>query len=66
MAQKNAEIMVPLKYRIIFWKTLLIPLINCENFLYLNRSNKCIIVVTSVANQGSTFSRTNTKLIHTD
>ena len=66
MAQKNAEIMVPLKHRIIFWKTLLIPLINCENFLYLNRSNKCIIVVTSAANQGATFSTTNTKLIQTD
>ena len=33
---KNVEIMVPLKYLSIFWKTLEMPLINCETTLDLN------------------------------
>ena len=43
--------MVPLKYLINFWRTLEIPLINCEiSLIYL------------VVNQEPTFTITNTKL----
>ena len=35
---------------------------NCEINLDLNWSNNCIIVATVVANQGATFSITDTKL----
>ena len=37
------------------------PLINCEINVDLNWSEKCIIVATAVANQGTTSSITNTK-----
>ena len=58
----NAEIMVPLKYLGNFWKTVEKPLINCEINLDLNWSKNCVIVATDVANQGATFSTTDTKL----
>ena len=58
----NAEIMVPLKYLGNFWKTIEKPLINCEINLDLNWSKNCVIVATDVANQGATFSTTDTKL----
>ena len=48
---KNAEIMVPLKYLSNFWRTLEMPLINCEISLILRWSANCIIVSTSVRNQ---------------
>ena len=48
---KNAEIMVPLKYLSNFWRTLEMPLINCEISLILRWSSNCIIVSTSVRNQ---------------
>ena len=35
---------------------------NCEINLDLNWSNNCVIVATVVANQGATFSITDTKL----
>ena len=35
---------------------------NCEINLDLNWSNNCLIVATVVANQGATFSITDTKL----
>ena len=38
------------------------PLINCEINLDLNCSKKCVIVATTVADQGATFSTTDTKL----
>ena len=59
---KNVEIMVPLKYLSNFWRTPEMPLINCEITLDLNWSEKCIIVATNIANQGATFSITDTKL----
>ena len=37
----NVEIMVPLKYLSNFWKTLEMPLINCEVELILNWSANC-------------------------
>ena len=59
---KNVEIMVPLKYFSNFWRTLEIPLINCEINLILTWSTNCVIVSTNVANQNVTFEITDTKL----
>ena len=59
---KNVEIMVPLKYLSNFWRTLEMPLTNCEITLDLNWSEKCFMVSTNVANQVATFSITNAKL----
>ena len=41
---KDEEIGVPLKHLSNFWRTLDIPLINCEVFLTLNWSANCIII----------------------
>ena len=54
--------MVPLKYLSNFWKTLAMPLINRETNLILTWSANCVMVYTNVANQGATFSITETKL----
>ena len=59
---KNVEIMVPLKYLRNFWRTLEMPLINCEITLDLNWSENCVIVATNVAAQATTFSITDIKL----
>ena len=59
---KNVEIMVPLKYLSNFWRTLEIPLINCEIILDLNWSENCVIVATNIANKVLTFSITDAKL----
>ena len=59
---KNVEIMVLLKYLSNFWRTLEIPLINCEITLLLAWSESCVIVSTDVANQNATFAITDTKL----
>ena len=59
---KSVEIMVPLKYLSNFWRTLEMPLINCEVNLILTWSSTCVIVSTNNANQGATFTITNTRL----
>ena len=59
---KNVEIMVPLKYLSNFWRTLEIPLINCQINLILTWSTNCFIVCANVANQNATFEITDTKL----
>ena len=59
---KNIEIIVPLKYLINFWGTLEISLINCEINLILTWSATCVILFTAIANQGTTFAITDTKL----
>ena len=59
---KNVEIMVPLKYLSNFWRTLEMPLTNCEIKLILTWSANCVIVSTSNANQNATFAITNTRL----
>ena len=41
---KNVKIIVPLKYLSNFWRTLEMPLINCEMNTYLTWSENCIIV----------------------
>ena len=58
----NVEIMVPLKYLSNFWRTLEMPLINCEVNLILTWSANFVIVYTSVANKGATFQITETNL----
>ena len=59
---KDVEIMVPLKYLSNFWRTLEMPLINCEINLILTWSSTCVLVSTNVQNQNATFEITDTKL----
>ena len=59
---KDVELMVPLKYLSNFWRTLEMPLINCEINLILTWSTNCVIVSTNVANQNVTFEINDTKL----
>ena len=47
--------MVPLKYLQNFWRTLEMPLINCE---ILTCFGNCVIVYTDAANPGATFAIT--------
>ena len=54
--------MVPLKYRSNFWRTLEMPLINCEIDLILDWSANCVIVYTDVADHVPTFTITETNL----
>ena len=58
----NVEIMVPLKYLSNFWRTLEMPLINCEVELILNWSANCVIIYTNVNNQVPTFTITEINL----
>ena len=58
---KDVEIMVPLKYLSNFWRTLEMPLINCEVNLILTWSSTCLLVATRVNNQNAKFAITNTK-----
>ena len=59
---KDVEIMVQLKYLSNFWRTLEMPLINCEVNLILTWSSTCVIIATGVQNQNATFSITDTNL----
>ena len=59
---KDVKIMVPLKYLSNFWRTLEMPLINCEVNLILTWSSTCVIVSTGNTNQAATFAITDTKL----
>ena len=59
---KDVEIMVPLKYLSNFWRTLEMPLINCEVNLILTWSSTCVIISTNIPNQNAIFAITDTKL----
>ena len=59
---KDVEIMVPLKYLSNFWRTLEMPLINCEVNLILTWSSTCVLSATTIPNQNATFTITDTKL----
>ena len=59
---KDVEIIVPLKYLSNFWRTLEMPLINCEVNLILTWSPTCVIASAIVANQAVKFTITDTKL----
>ena len=56
---KDVEIMVPLKYLSNFWRTIEIPLINCEISL---QSKDCFLVAGTAANQEPEYKVTDTKL----
>ena len=58
--EKYVEIMVPLKYLSNFWRTLEMPLINCEVDLVLTWSSTCMITDSTGA---GTFEITDTKTI---
>ena len=58
----NVEIMVPLKYLSNFWRTLEMPLINCDIELILDWSANSAIIYTGVNNQVPTFTITETNL----
>ena len=58
----NVEIMVPLKYLSSFWRTLEIPLINCEIELILTSSRNSVIISTDINNQIRTFTVTEANL----
>ena len=51
--------MVPLKYLSNFWKTIEMPVINCEINLILTQSDKCVF---SNDAKATTFAITDTKL----
>ena len=57
--EKDVEIMVPLKYLSNIWRTLEMPLINCEANLILTWSSTCVITNSTGAR---TFEITDTKL----
>ena len=57
--EKDVEIMVPLKYLSNFWRTLKMPLFNCEIKLMLTWSSTCVI--TNSTGVGA-FAITDTKL----
>ena len=59
---KDVEIMVPLKYLSNFWRTLEMPLINCEVNLILTWSSTRVLIATGIVNQNATFAITDTKL----
>ena len=59
---KDVKIRVPLKYLSNFWRTLEIPLINCEISLIITWYARCFIVEDPIAGQESTFAKTDTKL----
>ena len=54
--------MVPLKYLSNFWRTLEMPLINCEISLQLIWPKNCILIASTAANQNPTFQINDTKL----
>ena len=54
--------MVPLKYLSDFWRTLEMPLINCEIELILTWSRNCVILSTYINDQIPIFTITETPL----
>ena len=58
---KAVKRMVPLKYLSNFWRTLEMPLINCEINLILTWSANCVIS-NAAAGQATAFAITDTKL----
>ena len=59
--KKAVQILVPLKYLSIFWRTLEIPLVNCEINHILTWSANCV-VCNAAAGQATRFVITDTKL----
>ena len=59
---KDVEIMVPLKYLRNFWRTLEMPLINCEVNLILKWSSTCVLVASNIEAHNAAFTITDKKL----
>ena len=59
---KYVESMVSLKYLSIFWRTLEVPLINCDISIMLTWPKNSILVASFVTNQEPTLTITDTKL----
>ena len=59
---KNVEIMVVVNYLSNFWRTIEVPLINCEITPYLTYSTTCVVFSKALAAQVTIFAVTNTKL----
>ena len=55
----DVEIMIPLKYLSNFWRSLEMPLIDCEVELILNWSANCFIIYTNDNNQVPKFTITD-------
>ena len=62
MMVQNVKIRVPLKYLSNFWRTLEMPLNNCEINLILTWSNRCFVIDNPIEDQEPTFTITETKL----
>ena len=60
MTQKYRN-MGPLRYLINFWKTLEMPLVNCEISLILTSSEDCKLIYGSIDDQVPNFAITGTK-----
>ena len=58
----DVQIVVPLKYLSNFWRTLEMPLINCEIELIFTWSKNSVIISTNVADQIPTFAIIETNL----
>ena len=54
--------MVPRKCLSNFWRTLEMPLINCEVNVVLTWSSSCVFIAPTIQNQAATFQITDTKL----
>ena len=59
---KYVESMVSLKYPSIFWRTLEVPLINCDISSMLTWTKNSILVASFVTNQEPTLTITDIKL----
>ena len=65
VGKNETEVVIPLKHLSNFWRTLNIPLINCEIELILTWSKNCVLADMTVANNPPTrldFQITDTKL----
>ena len=64
VGKNKAEVVIPLKHLSNFWRSLNIPLINCEVELILTWSKNCVLadMTANVSPSGATFKITDTKL----
>ena len=60
--RKDVEIIVPLKYLSNFWRTLEMPLINCEVNFILTWSSTCVLIASNILNQNAIFAITDAKV----
>ena len=64
VGKNETEVVIPLKHLSNFWRSLNIPLINCEVELILTWSKNCVLadMTANVSPSGATFKITDTKL----